>query len=53
VPFWQPPLAAAILAITAILVLRLVAGMYRAQTLLTGQPFSLKRLISALVGLGA
>ena len=53
VPFWQPLLAAALLAITAILVLRLVAGMYRAQTLLTGQPFSLKRLFNTLVGLGA
>jgi ABC-2 type transport system permease protein len=53
VPFWQPILAAVLLAITAVLVLRLVAGMYRAQTLLTGQPFSLKRLFSALVGLGA
>jgi ABC-2 type transport system permease protein len=53
VPFWQLLLASVLLATTAILVLRLVAGMYRAQNLLTGQPFSLKRLFSALVGLGA
>jgi ABC-2 type transport system permease protein len=53
VPFWQLLLAAVLLAITGILVLRLVASMYRAQTLLTGQPFSLKRLFSALVGHGA
>ncbi|MGE5223208.1 MAG: ABC transporter permease [Omnitrophica WOR_2 bacterium] len=53
VPFWQLLLAAALLAATAGLVMRTVAGMFRAQTLLTGQPFSLKRLLGALAGRSA
>jgi ABC-2 type transport system permease protein len=53
VPLWQLLLAAAFLAATAALVLRAVAGMFRAQTLLTGQPFSLKRLLDALAGRSA
>jgi ABC-2 type transport system permease protein len=53
VPFWQLFLAAALLAVTAALVMRAVAGMFRAQTLLTGQPFTLKRLFGALAGRSA
>jgi ABC-2 type transport system permease protein len=50
VPVWQPFLAAAILAFTAYLVVRAVAGMFRAQTLLQGQTFSLRVFINALAG---
>ncbi len=50
VPVWQPFLAAAILAFTAYLVVRAVAGMFRAQTLLEGQTFTLRVFIKALAG---
>jgi ABC-2 type transport system permease protein len=50
VPFWQLLLAAVLLALTAALVVRAVAGMFRTQTLLTGQPFSWKSLFGALAG---
>lgn len=50
VPLWQLLLSTLILAITVMLLLRAVAGMFRTQTLLSGQPFNLKRLVSALLG---
>jgi len=50
VPWWQPPLAAVLLAITAYLAMRAVAGMFRAQTLLSGQEFSVARFFAALAG---
>jgi ABC-2 type transport system permease protein len=50
VPFWQTLLAAALLALTAILVVRAVARMFRAQTILSGQPFSRKVFFNALFG---
>ncbi|NLE75731.1 MAG: ABC transporter permease [Chloroflexi bacterium] len=50
VPLWQPALAALLLLATAYWVIRAVAGMFRAQTLLSGQPFSAKRFVAALVG---
>lgn len=50
VPLWQPALAAALLAVTVVFVVRAVAGMFRAQTLLSGQPFSTKRFWGALLG---
>lgn len=50
VPVWQPWLAAALLAITAVFVIRAMAGLFRAQTLLAGQGFTLKRFFGALVG---
>ncbi|HEX9011994.1 MAG TPA: ABC transporter permease [Anaerolineaceae bacterium] len=50
IPIWQLALSAGLLAVTAYLVLRAVAGMFRAQTLLSGQAFSLKRLAAALAG---
>jgi ABC-2 type transport system permease protein len=53
VPLWQPILAAALLVLTAYLILRSVARMFRAQYLLSGQSFNLKRFVSALVGKGA
>ena len=51
-PFWQPLLAALLLVGTSVLVLRAVARMFRAQTLLSGQPFSLKVFFQALLGRG-
>jgi len=47
---WQPPLAAGLLLLTAYLVVRAVAGMFHAQTLLSGQPFSIRRFLGALLG---
>ncbi len=50
VPFWQTLLAAALLAATAMLVVRAVARMFHAQSLLSGQPFSRKLFFEALLG---
>jgi hypothetical protein len=50
VPLPQLLLSAALLAITAALVVRTVGGMFRAQTLLAGQALSLKRLFALLAG---
>jgi ABC-2 type transport system permease protein len=50
VPMWQPLLAAFLLALTAIFVVRSVARMFRAQTILSGQPFSRKLFFDALLG---
>ncbi|HEY47900.1 MAG: hypothetical protein AMJ88_04825 [Anaerolineae bacterium SM23_ 63] len=50
VPFWQPLLAAGLMALTAVFVVRSVANMFRAQTLLSGQPFSARRFYKALLG---
>jgi ABC-2 type transport system permease protein len=50
VPWWQPAVAAVLLAATAFLIVRAVAGMFRAQTLLSGQPFSTRRFLAALLG---
>ena len=50
VPWWQPPLAAGLLLITVYFILRAVAGVFRAQYLLSGQPFSAKRFFGALLG---
>ena len=50
VPFWQSALALLLLAVTAVLVVRGAAGMFRAQNLLVGQTFKLKTFLMALVG---
>ncbi len=50
VAWWQPLLAAVLLAGTAVLIVRAVAGMFRAQALLSGQGFKLKTYLRALVG---
>jgi len=50
VPLWQPVLALVLLAGTAVLVVRSVAGMFRAQALLSGQGFNTKLFFRALVG---
>lgn len=50
VPWWQAPLAAVLLALTAVLILRAVAGMFRAQALLSGQGVNIKLYFRALFG---
>ncbi|MGD1995818.1 MAG: ABC transporter permease, partial [Anaerolineae bacterium] len=50
VPTWQAVLAAVLQLLTAILIVRLVARLFRAQHLLSGQPFSLQRYFRALLG---
>ena len=49
VPLWQVTLSAVLLAITAFWIIRTVAGLFRAQTLLAGQPFSLRRLADVIL----
>jgi ABC-2 type transport system permease protein len=50
VPWWHPILAAVLLAATAILIVRAVAGMFRAQMLLSGQGIKIKTYFQALLG---
>ena len=50
VAWWQPWLATVLMAITAYGIVHAVAAMFRAQYLLSGQPFSVKRYLLALVG---
>jgi ABC-2 type transport system permease protein len=50
VPWWQLALAVLLLVGTAVLVVRSVAGIFHAQTLLSGQPFSARRFARALLG---
>lgn len=50
VPWWHPWLAALLTLGTAILIVRTVAGMFRAQTMLAGQGFSVRNYLRALLG---
>ncbi len=50
VPLWQLLLSIALLALTAFYLNHLVARLFRAQVLLSGQPFKLRRLLAALSG---
>jgi ABC-2 type transport system permease protein len=50
VAWWQPPLSALLLAGTAVLIVRAVAGMFRAQALLSGQGIKVKTFLMALMG---
>ena len=50
VPLWQPLLAAALMLGSAVLIVRAVAGIFRAQHMLSGQPFSPKRFLTVLLG---
>lgn len=50
VPLWQAALAGVLQLLTAILIVRLVARLFRAQYLLSGQPFSLGRYFRTLWG---
>lgn len=49
-PLWQPVLAALLQALTAILIVRAVAGMFRAQNLLAGGEFKPGMFFRALLG---
>ena len=49
VPIWQPILAAILILITAALIARAVARMFRAQMLLSGQPFTIHRYMKTLI----
>jgi ABC-2 type transport system permease protein len=50
VPPSQLLLSALLLALTVVIIVRLVARMFQAQTLLSGQEFSLKRYFQVLLG---
>lgn len=50
VPWWQVLLAVVLLILTIRLVIRSVTGLFQAQTLLSGQPFNLRRFFLALLG---
>lgn len=50
VPFWQLLVTVVLMSITAVFILRAVARLFRAQTLLSGQPFSIRRYVRALIG---
>ncbi|HEY42798.1 MAG TPA: ABC transporter permease [Anaerolineae bacterium] len=49
VPLWQILLAVGLMMLTAVFVVRAVARMFRAQVLLSGQPFSARRYTRALL----
>jgi ABC-2 type transport system permease protein len=50
VPWWQPPVSAVLLALTVAVVVRAVSGMFRAQTILSGQTFNIRLFLKALIG---
>lgn len=50
VPLWQLLLSAGLMVVTTYFIVRAVAAMFRAQHLLSGQPFSVKRYFGALLG---
>jgi ABC-2 type transport system permease protein len=52
VPLWQLMLSGLLLFGTAYYILRVVAAMFHAQNLLSGQPFSLRRYLGAIAGKG-
>jgi ABC-2 type transport system permease protein len=50
VPWWQPILAAILLAGTMVVIVRAVANMFRAQALVSGQSIKAKTYFKALLG---
>ena len=48
VPAWQITLSLGLIAVTAVLVVRLMSRLFRAQVLLSGEPLSVSRLMAAL-----
>jgi ABC-2 type transport system permease protein len=52
VPIWQSLLAVFLQAAMAVLIVRLVIRLFRAQSLLSGQPFDTKRFVGTLIGRG-
>lgn len=49
VPVWQAVLSAGLQVLTALFILRLVARLFRAQMLLSGQPFTLRRYFGLIL----
>ena len=50
VPIWQPILAALLMILALLVILRAVAGMFHTQNMLAGQPFNIKLYLNALLG---
>jgi len=50
VPPWQLAVSVVLLLLTAVFILRVVARMFHAQTMLSGQPMSLKNIYRLVVG---
>jgi ABC-2 type transport system permease protein len=50
VPSWQPLLAAGLLLVASVIIIRSVAAMFHAQTLLSGQPVSVRQFYRTLLG---
>ncbi len=50
VPAWQLFLSVVFLLLAAVIILRAVASMFRAQTLLSGQPLSLRNIYHLILG---
>jgi ABC-2 type transport system permease protein len=50
VPIWQMLLAAALILISSLLLIRFVSGLFRARNLLSGQTFHWKTFVKALFG---
>lgn len=50
IPLWQPLLAVALTLLTALAVVHGVTRVFRAQVLLSGQPFSVRRYLAIIVG---
>ena len=50
VPLWQGGLSLGLVIVSAVLAVRWVGGLFRTQTLLSGQTFNVKLFLSALVG---
>lgn len=49
VPVWQAVLSAGLQVLTALFILRLVARLFRAQMLLSGQPFTMRRYFGLIL----
>jgi len=49
VPFWQVALSLGLMAISVVLVLRAVGKIFRTQMILSGQPFTVRRYLRALL----
>lgn len=50
VPFWQGMLSLVLLAISVVFALRAVGKVFRTQMILSGQPFTVRRYLRALLG---
>jgi len=48
VPAWQITLSLGLIAVTSVLVVRLMSRLFRAQVLLSGEPLSVQRFLRAL-----